>query len=194
MPYHQADLAPIQLKISNGEESAFSYLLGIFSKRLINFAETIIHNKATAEEIVEDIFIKIWLQRATLPNIKNLEVYLYVAVKNAALNEISKKSLELSQQPIDLFENGFVNIETPVDTLINLETLGIIKDIVDSLPPRCRLIFKLVREDGLSYKAVAEILNISINTIDNQMATAVKRISESLHLHKPKTVYTKRKN
>lgn len=191
-PYQLTDLAAIQLKISEGKEDAFGALLGLFTKRLINFAETMIHNNVVAEELVEDVFIKIWLRRATLPSIKNIEVYLYVAVKNACINEISKKSLEFSQQPIDLFENGIISNETPVDTLINLETFGLIKEIVDSLPPRCRLIFKLVREDGLCYKTVAEILDISINTIDNQMAIAVKRISESLHLNKPKFVLAKR--
>ncbi len=193
-PYHRTDLAAIQLKISEGKEDAFGALLGLFTKRLINFAETMIHNNVVAEELVEDVFIKIWLRRSTLPSIQNLEVYLYVAVKNACINEISKKSLEFSQQPLDLFENGFISSETPADTLINLETLGLIEDIVDRLPPRCRLIFKLVREDGLCYKTVAEILDISVNTIDNQMATAVKRISESLHLNKPKSIYTRRKS
>jgi RNA polymerase sigma-70 factor (ECF subfamily) len=57
---------------------------------------------------------------------------------------------------------------------------------VDDLPPRCKMIFKLVREDGLKYKEVAQILTISVNTIDVQMAIAVKRICTALQLEKPK--------
>jgi len=56
---------------------------------------------------------------------------------------------------------------------------------IDALPPRCKMIFKLIREDGLKYKEVAQILNISVNTIDVQMAIAVKRICTALKLHKP---------
>ena len=61
---------------------------------------------------------------------------------------------------------------------------------IDELPPRCKMIFKLVREDGLKYKEVAQILNISVNTIDAQMAIAVKRICTALQLEKPKRNFT----
>jgi RNA polymerase sigma factor (sigma-70 family) len=56
------------------------------------------------------------------------------------------------------------------------------REAIESLPPRCKLIFKLIREDGLKYKEVAEILNISVNTIDVQMAIAVKKICTSLRI------------
>jgi RNA polymerase sigma factor (sigma-70 family) len=59
------------------------------------------------------------------------------------------------------------------------------REAIESLPPRCKLIFKLVREDGLKYKEVAEILNISVNTIDVQMAIAVKKICTSLQIQQP---------
>jgi RNA polymerase sigma-70 factor (ECF subfamily) len=61
---------------------------------------------------------------------------------------------------------------------------------VETLPPRCKMIFKLIREDGLKYKEVSEILNISVNTIDVQMAIAVKKICTALHIQKPAPVFS----
>jgi RNA polymerase sigma-70 factor (ECF subfamily) len=77
---------------------------------------------------------------------------------------------------------------TPLEQLVFSEMNQALQVAIDALPPRCRLIFNLVREDGLAYKEVAEILGISVNTIDCQMAIALKRISASLGLtRKPKT-------
>jgi RNA polymerase sigma-70 factor (ECF subfamily) len=190
--YQTSALLELQVKISQGQETALSSLLSIFTKKLTDFAQAMLHNRSVAEEIVEDVFIKLWLRRSTITSIENLQVYLYVSVKNACLNEITRKSMEISSRPIEYFENEIYDNETPADTLINSETLAHVNEIIDCLPPRCKLIFKLIREDGLNYKAVAEILSISINTIDNQMATAVKRISEAMHVYKAKSKYSKK--
>jgi RNA polymerase sigma-70 factor (ECF subfamily) len=69
--------------------------------------------------------------------------------------------------------------------MITAEMMTRMRQAIDSLPPRCKIIFKLIREDGLKYKEVAEILNISVNTIDVQMAIAVKKICMALHIEKP---------
>jgi RNA polymerase sigma factor (sigma-70 family) len=69
--------------------------------------------------------------------------------------------------------------------MITVEMMTRMREAIESLPPRCKLIFKLVREDGLKYKEVAEILNISVNTIDVQMAIAVKKICTSLQIRQP---------
>ena len=73
---------------------------------------------------------------------------------------------------------------------IDEEMMTRMRQAIESLPPRCKIIFKLIREDGLKYKEVAEILNISVNTIDVQMAIAVKKICMALHIEKPgKTIF-----
>ena len=69
---------------------------------------------------------------------------------------------------------------TPEDILITAEMYRKLQEAVEALPPRCKMVFKLVREDGLRYKEIAEILNISVNTIDVHMAIAVKRIAAAL--------------
>ncbi|RYY52721.1 MAG: sigma-70 family RNA polymerase sigma factor, partial [Chitinophagaceae bacterium] len=70
----------------------------------------------------------------------------------------------------------------PYELMITTEMMKKMQDAIDGLPPRCKMIFKLVREDGLRYREVSEVLNISINTIDAQMAIAVKRICLALDI------------
>ena len=176
------DYSPAFLQqIAAGDEAAFRQVYLSFYKRLYQFARAIVKTREPAEEIVEDVFIRIWQQREQLPSIRNLRVYLYTATKNTALNYLSKKARESITEPFDHIQielNG--SAVNPEQILITAEMYKKIQKAVESLPPRCKMIFKLVREDGLRYKEIAEILNISVNTIDAQMAIAVKRIAAAL--------------
>jgi RNA polymerase sigma-70 factor (family 1) len=171
----------LQQQAATGNEVAFKIIYYRFYKRLFLFAFAIIKTKEAAEEIVEDLFIRIWQQRKNLATINNLRVYLYIAAKNTALNYLSKKAKDNLTGPFD-----HINIDisrspvTPEQILITAEMHNKIQQAVEALPPRCKMIFKLVREDGLMYKEVSDILNISVNTIDVQMAIAVKKIVAAL--------------
>lgn len=183
----------IQIAISHGDEHAFAKLYQQFHKRLWSFCKSIVRSGETAEEIVEDVFVKLWCNRATLVNIEDLTVYLYVAVKNRALNILSRKAQELVTSPFDFLEIEIEGKITPYDALVNAEMMERMRKAIDELPPRCKMIFKLIREDGLKYKEVAEILNISVNTIDAQMAIAVKRICLALNISKPQFLFAPQK-
>ena len=178
-----ADLQHIQSLIAEGDEKALASLYQLFSKRLLHFATVLTRSAELAEEIVEDTFVKLWSKRDDIRNITNLNVYLYVAVKNRSLNAIARKAKELVHIPFDHLEIDIGQAVTdPYSLLITSEMMQRMQQAVEALPPRCKMIFKLVRQDGLSYKEVADILNISVNTIDVQMAIAVKKICTSLHL------------
>jgi RNA polymerase sigma-70 factor (family 1) len=172
--------------IAAGDESAFGQLYLHFSKKLLQFAVSLTRSRQIAEELVEDVFVRLWANRLSIQKIENLTVYLYVSVKNRALNTLSQKAHELVTAPFDYLD---VTVDEfapdPYDLLITAEMMTRMHEAIDSLPPRCKIIFKLIRENGLKYKEVSEILNISVNTIDAQMAIAVKKICTSLHLEKP---------
>lgn len=165
-------------QIAAGDQAAFRQVFTHFYKRLNQFALSIVKTRESAEEIVEDVFVRIWQQRETLPSIQNLRVYLYTATKNSSLNYLSRTATASITEPFD-----HIHVElnesalTPEQILITAEIQQKIQKAVEALPPRCKMIFKLVREDGLKYKEIAQILNISVNTIDAQMAIAVKRIA-----------------
>jgi RNA polymerase sigma-70 factor (family 1) len=165
------------LRIASGDQAAFQQIYAGFYKRLYQFALALVKSREPAEEIVEDVFVRIWQKRQDISSIRNLRVYLYTATKNASLNYLSRKARASVTEPFD-----HIHVElsetalTPEQILITTEIHQKILRTVEALPPRCKMIFKLVREDGLQYKEIAEILNISVNTIDAQMAIAVKRI------------------
>ena len=171
----------IQQRAADGDEDAFKKIYYQFYKRLYQFSLSLVKTKEAAEEITEDVFIKIWQQKENLSAIKNLRVYLYIATKNTSLNYLSKKAKENLTEPfdninIDLYKSTI----TPEELMITAEMYRKIQQQVETLPPRCKMIFKLIREDGLKYKEVSDILNISVNTIDVQIAIAIKKIALAL--------------
>lgn len=170
-------------RIGDGDEQAFRRLFQYYSPRLNQFAYSIVKVKEAAAEIVDDVFIKFWKQREKAPAISNIRVYLYVAVKNSALNYLSSKAHRQITEPFNHIDIALSRDQAPDEKMISAELLNKITAAVESLPPRCKMIFKLVREDGLRYKDVAEILNLTINTVDAQMVIAVKRISEKVQAH-----------
>src|SRR6185369_7818473 len=112
------------------------------------------------------------------------------ATKNRSLNALSRKAHELVSAPFDYLDTTMDKFAAnPYDLMITAEMMGRMQQAIETLPPRCKLIFKLIREDGLKYKEVAEILNISVNTIDVQMAIAVKKICMALHIDKPEKAF-----
>jgi RNA polymerase sigma-70 factor (family 1) len=176
-------LPHIQQGIYAGNEQCLTELYKLFSKRLHHFSRAITRSPETAEEIVEDVFVKLWSNRHRINEVENLTVYLYVAVKNRSLNAISQKAAELIRAPFDDLdiEAGQVAAD-PYNLLVTAEMMKRMQQAVDNLPPRCKMIFKLVREDGLKHREVAEILNISHNTVDVQMAIAIKKICTELQV------------
>ncbi|WP_295117430.1 RNA polymerase sigma-70 factor [uncultured Chitinophaga sp.] len=169
--------------IADGDEQEFRRLFRYYSPRLNQFACSIVKTNEAAAEIVDDVFIRFWKHREKALAIANLRVYLYVAVKNGSLNYLSAKAQRQITEPFEHFDIEQSRDQAPDQKMISAEIQAKITAAVESLPPRCKMIFKLVREDGLRYKDVAEILNLTVNTIDAQMVIAVKRISEKVQTH-----------
>jgi RNA polymerase sigma-70 factor (family 1) len=189
-PHTTVQVKELQQKIAEGDETAFTQLYLHFGKKLIQFAVSLVRSKEIAEELVEDVFVKLWANRQQVPAIENITVYLYVATKNRSLNALSRKAHELVAAPFDFLDTTVDKFAAdPYDLMITAEMMGRMQHAIESLPPRCKLIFKLIREDGLKYNEVAEILNISVNTIDVQMAIAVKKICMALHIDKPEKAF-----
>jgi RNA polymerase sigma-70 factor (family 1) len=166
--------------IANHSQQSFRLLFDLFASRLIHFSQSILKNRETAIEIVDEVFVKFWRNCEQATRIQNINVYLYTAVKNSSLNYLSRKSKEQITDPLDFLNIELTTDQNPEQLMITAELCKKIEKAVDELPPRCKIIFKLVREDGLKYKEVAEILNVTTNTVDAQMVIAVKRISEQI--------------
>lgn len=160
-----------------GNEGAFRKLYHHYYKRLLRFAYILTKNNEIAEELVENVFIKFWKNKQKAESIKNLKVYLYTATKNTCLNYLSSKAHASITEPFDAINIELSGPICPDQLLIFRETFSKIKDAIETLPPKCKMIFKMIREDGLKYKEVAEILNLSPHTVDAQMTIAIRRIA-----------------
>lgn len=167
------------------DEAAFGELFKLYYPRLLLFAETILKSRESAEEAVEDVFLKLWENRKVLPAINNINYYLLVAAKHKALNYLEK----IERQAIirlDDVEVAFGDIPVdPENTLISLENVRIIQTIINELPPRCKLMFRLVKEDGLKYREVADLLNVSVKTVETQLSLALSKIGAALETRLP---------
>lgn len=171
----------IRFKEELSQES-FTDFFDCYFIRLTQFATTIVKSDVLAEEIVLDVFMKIWKNCKTLDAINNIETYLYIAVRNLSITVLKKEQ----RFHFDIIENSNIKLieyePSAESDLIEHEMFGALNDAVKKLPSKCKIIFKLMREDGLNRNEVAQILNISVKTVDNQVAIATRKIAELLNI------------
>ena len=147
--------------------------------RFFRIAYYYLKTEEWAQEIVLDVFMKIWERRESLHTIANLEDYFFVTVKNASLNYLEKEQRrrniteEISETPPD-------QEYSPEETLISEELFAHYVKALDRLPEKCREIFIRIREEKQSYAQVAGELKISTNTVDAQLQKAVTRLRDML--------------
>lgn len=159
---------------------AYHALYNLFFNNLHRFCFSFVKSSEAAEEIVSDVFIKVWQIRNKLPEINNLKVYLYQIAKNFCLNYITRhyKNPVASLDEMDI--EAVISLDNPEEMCISGDIINTIQQTIRQLPPQCRLIFQMVKEDGMRYKEVAEILQLSVLTVRNQVAIAVKKVADSL--------------
>ena len=164
------------------DQAAYKELFLLLHGRLKQFAYSILKSQEEAEELVSDLFVKVWEKRDQLTTIDSPLLYFYATAKNLAFNRLSKQKRQQNIRP----EEWLVQLNSiyfdPEQLMMTEEMMRQIRQAVNNLPPRCRLIFKLVKEDGLKYKEVAELLQLSIKTIEAQMAIALRRIGKYMHM------------
>jgi RNA polymerase sigma-70 factor (family 1) len=173
----------LQAQIAAGNQQAFASLFRLFYSRLHSFSMQYVHIKETAEEITNDVFVKLWNRREEIEAINNLSTYLFVAVKNFSLNYLKQYShLHVAVEDTD-GSTALINRNDPEQELEWKEISFQLNQAIDSLPDQCRTIFKLVKEDGFRYKEVAEILGISPRTVETQLFRALKKLQSVVALH-----------
>ncbi len=139
------------------------------------------NNPDYAQEVIADVFVALWQSRKILDTITNPDSYLFIALKHAAAHYIEqnyKKKPELLTE--NLPDADCSNADTTDFNLRDKELQERYKAALDKLPPRCREVFRLVREERKKYSDVATILGISTKTVDNQMNKAIKILYEDL--------------
>lgn len=182
----QIDIVEIQLRLAQGDEAAFKALYNHYSPRLFQFAFAIIHSRETAEEIVADVFLQVWHKRVRIGALDNLNWYLHVTTRNISYSYYRKnrrrKNFDFEEALLSYYQVH----ATPEEILIGQEVLQVINQAINELPAKCKLIFRLVKEDNLKYREVAELLHLTPKTVENQMGIAVKKIHEAIRKRLPR--------
>jgi len=168
------------------DQAAYKELFLLLHGRLKQFAYAILKSGEEAEELVSDIFIRIWQKKDQLTTIESPLIYFYTTAKNLALTRLSKQKRLANQSCNDWLVQMNSIYFNPEQLMITEEMVRQIKNAINDLPPRCRLIFKLIKEDGLKYKETAELLNLSVKTVEAQMAIALRRIAKCMHFEMKK--------
>ncbi|HEX7755245.1 MAG TPA: RNA polymerase sigma-70 factor [Niabella sp.] len=168
----------------NNDQSAFEELFTFYYPGLVSFAAGILKDRQLAEEVVEDVFLKLWENRNTMVSINNFSHYIYTASKYAAINALKARKKTFEEITGDDFWLDYT-YNGPEADLISNENLKEILQAINQLPPRCRLIFRLVKEEGMKYQEVAQLLQLSVKTVENQMIIAIRKIQDTLAVFLP---------
>jgi RNA polymerase sigma-70 factor (family 1) len=172
----------LQVRISRFDDQiAYKELYTSLYPSLFQFISGIIKSRQSAEEIVSDLFIRIWEKRKTLEEIRNLRVYCFVAARHMSINQLEKQKVQRVAN-IEYYKNQLIHpMPDPEKSMISSEMVRRIHEAVEELPARCKMTFKLIKDHGFKYREAAEILQVSEKTIENQMTIALKKISTSIH-------------
>ncbi|WP_152269768.1 RNA polymerase sigma-70 factor [Agriterribacter humi] len=168
---------------SNGNMESFNSLYRMLCSKLIHFSAAITGSFHVAEEIVSDLFIMLWQKREQLSSVQQPLVYIYVCTRNLSLNSLGQRKKHIDYESLD--RDALAMAPDVEDRLISTEVAQLIEKAIRELPARCQLIFRLVKMDGLSYKEVAGLLEISSKTVDAQLAIAIKKLSLTIRLDIP---------
>jgi RNA polymerase sigma-70 factor, ECF subfamily len=166
-------------EIKAGNMLAFDELYRKYSKRLFKFSYSILKTTEDAENIIQDVFLNLWLNREKVEKSTSVKYYIFAIAHNSAISIIRKRIKETVYiEHVKSLQNL---IQEPVDLKVEYNELNkILEGIINSLPNQQKKVFLLNRIEELKYREIAEKLNISINTVENHMSRALKNIREKL--------------
>lgn len=166
------------------DEDAYRKLFYHFYPILLNFSTAILSNKEDAEEVVSEVMLKVWTMGGDLNYVENLTVYLFKATRNKAYDVLRKKNREVSTVTIsDHIQAYIVDKNSPESLYTRSELEQYIGKIIRALPTQSQLVYRLIKEQGLAYKQVTEVLGISLNTAETHMRLALKKIRAALNAY-----------
>jgi len=163
----QTDINALILEFQSGKVSAFDQIFNKFYSPLCYFGSRIVQDKFTAEDLVQDIFVKLWHKNEDFDSLETIKSFLYVSVRNACLNYIEKSKVKAKHANY-VISQGQVEEETILHSIIEAEILREIFDTVDTLPEQCRKVIRMTFEEGKKPKEIADELGITVSTVNNQ--------------------------
>ncbi len=170
------------LLVAQGDERAFSVLFQHYKDKLYSYALRLTEEEELAEEMVQDVFMKIWLNRAELKKIESFDAYLYTVIRNKSFNAIKRRAHEaVILKEISLNMTELQN--STEETVIVNNYQKLLQQVINQLPPQQKLIYDLSRIQGLKHEEIAQQLKISKNTVKVHLVKALHTIRSAFYNH-----------
>lgn len=171
-------------QLRTGREDAYDVIFRAYYARLVRFIESMLGERAPAEEVAQDVMLELWRRRQTLTVDTSLQGYLFRAARNRSLNYLRHE--KVVNRGSAFAAQDMVSPPTGDRRITEAQIDQALRAALDALPPRCREVFELSRVQGLKYAEIAAALNISIKTVEAQMGKALRIVRERMAPWLPK--------
>ena len=169
--------------IHHDDAHAFEYLFDIFYEKLIRIGHYYLEREELAEDAVSEVFYALWSNRKKFSKVENIENYLFTMTKNKCLTILrNRNKLVYGENKMDFSQQ--IVLQNPESNLISEEFVTFYNQRIQEIPPKCKLVYLMVKEDGMKYREVSDILNISVKTVENQMTKAIAHIRKCISMYK----------
>jgi RNA polymerase sigma-70 factor (family 1) len=163
--------------LKSDDEMALSIIYKRYWQMLYTSSFNILKDRQACEDILQDLFIKLWHNRSTIQITASLKAYLYASIRYEVYRRIRTGTVR-----VDIYNNLLERIGTPAayGNLEHKELIAQVSSIIGTLPEKCKEVYKLSREEHLSHKEIASRLNISTKTVENHLTKALRQLRSSL--------------
>jgi RNA polymerase sigma-70 factor (ECF subfamily) len=168
--------------VAAGDRQAFTRLYSQYLDVAYHYVYLFTKSKDEAEEILQEVFVKIWENREKLAEVQSFKNYLFKAAKNRVLDEVRK--VQVRHRVFTEIKRGkTVNDETTTDTIAYKDYYRVVQQAIEKLPPKRKLIFRMNTENGLSHDEIAAQLGVSKSMVKNQLYKAYEFVRQYLSQH-----------
>ncbi len=177
--------------LKQGKEKSFRAVFDIYFESLQVFAKMYVEDEEIAKDMVQEVFYKLWKKRSSLPEKLNIKAYLYQSLKNNCLNYLKRLKVQAKykKRVLDNYNDLQLNYEALLqlnfDAVSFNELLEKLNKSINQLPPKCKEVFELSRNDGLKNREIAEQLNISVKAVEGHISKALKQLKKQINTQFP---------
>lgn len=177
--FQHIDEKDLFLRIAEGDEPAFRALYHLYGKLLLPFLVKLTGSQDMADEIIQEVFLRVWLYRDKLPEIDHPRAWIFQIGSNQAHTWLKKNTI--AAKAIRLHQDGQLSTENPVEASLTVNAIKrLVQEAIAGLSPQRRRIYLLQREHGMKPAAIASQLGISVSTVKNTLLMAAKAVREKV--------------
>jgi len=171
---------PLSIRIKLGDELAFELLFKKYYTILCSFSNKYLFNYEEAQDVVQDVFLKLWENRDEIDPDESLKAYLFRSTANSSISKLRRRTVKTKYDEIlklVYIENSELS---PHDSFLEQELSEYLGLALNKIPPQCRKVFDLSRIEGLKYSEIAEYLKISVKTVESHISKALSILRTEL--------------